>query len=380
MSYNPPVKRYGKDLGTPIPNVRFSLSERPRLNTHVASWLPLQLENERHDEYYVVLTGKVVSLDSEGFLCPAGFRHQLRLFRAAVVAAINGNLNASTAVPAAARYSAVDVRNGVVNSRGEPVREGEPVVMSMITVNGAPLVQYNAAAAGTSTAIPIADAAVVGVSHSIGHHIGVAPYSYLRSHSDVVSREESEDLFRGAATGKEARLGDSALQERHLSWRLQDRLTVLVSEESLTYPVVASRSSVALSGQAVAVGASLGAFERGARVTYDLNSDIVPANATTLSFLAPNMAGNDAADSLAVLESALEIRSYIVGQVLDQISTGNRTLLKHVKTRWESQVPGFEHLDRMPGSATGGQPHEVHTANSGVASPLGLVHISLLHK
>ena len=46
MAVNNPVRRYSKDLGVPIPEVRFSPSEFPRLNTWPAPYLPLKLENE----------------------------------------------------------------------------------------------------------------------------------------------------------------------------------------------------------------------------------------------------------------------------------------------------------------------------------------------
>lgn len=175
MAYNPTVKRYSKDLGVPIPNVRFTRAEFPRLNTWPAPYLPLQLENERHDEYYVILTGKVVALDSRGFYVPAGLALQLQILEDEIEANLNDTVDLSAAnanLVKLQRYDATDVAQGVVNARGLAVKLGEPVVLSFFEDgNGDALAQYDADDADTSTAYitPVA----IARTYDVGNHIGL---------------------------------------------------------------------------------------------------------------------------------------------------------------------------------------------------------------
>lgn len=366
--YNPAIKRYAKDLGIPVPNVRFCPSERPRLNTWPAPYLPFQLENERHDEFYVILTGKVIALDSRGFFVPAGLKLQLETFKAEVEGAVGGNLNASgsnAGLVTLERYTQTDVDNSVVNARGVLVKLNEPVVYSMIDDDAAALPGYDEAAAGTSTAIPIGGGSAITEKFSIGDHIGFAPYSWLRCASDVMERAvDANELHPTAASGPEASLPKDPTQLRHLAWELQDRGSALVADECLVYPVVTDRTGVLVKGQAVAIGANMAAFSLGARVTYDANSDIVP-HSVDEALLASEMDGNGAATDAAAVAKAIErYADRCIGQVVRKNTRHPSSLLDKVKTRWEASISGFTGLDRMPGSATSGMPWHMHTAGT----------------
>lgn len=363
MSYNPTVRRYAKDLGVAVPNPRESKCERPNLNTTIAPYLPLGMEQERFDEYQVVQIGKVMALDSLGFLTLAGLRIQLRLLGAAIVAAdvANTTLDAS-AVANLTRYRQVDVDKGVKNSRGQTVKLGEPVVFSMVKISDVFLPQYNIAVAGSSTAVVIPNAVVVTYSVDVGNHIGFQTAPAYRTASDVLSRSASE--FRSAATGTDARRPLDSTDDREENWSLGlQHFTVLVAEESFKYPVVATRAPILFDGMAVAIGASLAAFELGGLVTYNFDSDIVPANAANIAWaLTPVVtSGDDAADALSITAvgalNALAVRSLVVGQTIKRTSLASHPVecfLDKVSTRWGSDVPGMEALDAMPGSATGG--------------------------
>lgn len=407
MATNNPVKRYDRDLGRVVPMVRFGPSEFPRLNSWPAPYLPLQLENDRHDEFYVILTGKVLALDSMGFLVPAGLRLQLDTMEAEILAAAGGNLDASAAnanLDSLWRYDADDVANGVVNVRGQTVKLGEPVVFSFFEFErvggaGAITTQYNAAAANTSTAIPVDATPLLARDFDVGNHIGIAPYSMLRAASDVMSRAQNEnEMHPDAATGPEAAMPYDPTQLRNLAWELQNRATVLVRDEVLVYPVVADRTGVLLEGQAVAIGA-MADFDLGAYVTYDAESDIVPATlpsntvaeAAAVAEIAALDAvidavgtpdatqGDEAAAAVVDLVEALfeglrgTRNEHIVGQIVRKNTRFPSSLLNRVATRWADSIPGFEAIDRMPGSATDGYPWHMHTAGS----TLGEVQISL---
>jgi hypothetical protein len=339
------------------------------------------MNQERFDEYQVLQIGKVVALDQMGFLVPAGLRIQARTLQNAMLAVAAGggpiNLSAANgALSTLTRYTQVDVDQGVVNARGQTVRLGEPVVMSWIVLEGVNLAQYNAAVAGNSTAVVIGNLDTVTLSHDVGNHIGFQTAPAYRTSSDAMSRDAGE--FRPAATGADARRSLDATQNRHESWELGlQHFTVLVAEETMLYPVVANRSSILFSGQAVAIGAALTDFPLGSLVTYNSDSDIVPANGTTLAWALTTVDDTDADDiTINGALNALAVRSAIVGQVIQRDSLASRPVkafLNKVSTRWSS-VPGFLPLDAMPGSATDGKNYNTYISGT----TLGEIQISPL--
>lgn len=369
--YNPTIKRYQRDQGNVVPNVFNGETEHPRLGTFPAPYLPLQFEMDAHDDHYVVMTGKVVALDSTGFIVPAGLRLQLQTLEDEITAAIGGNLDLSTANADLAtlwRYDATDVAAGVKNARGLTVRLNEPVVASFFTDDGVALVQYNEAAANTSTAIPVSGGSVIARSRNVGNHIGLAQYSYLRTASDVLSRAADENpLHPAAASGPAARLPYDPTQLRHLAWEHQTHVGIEVAAAMAKYPVVADRSGVLIQGQAVAIGASLAAFVPGDYVTYNADSDIIPATAAGIVFPTTDFdADVDATVVTRIKNAIVDWHRKIVGQVQRVNGRFPQAYLERVATRWESTVPGFEALDRTSGTATGGKNWEMYAAGSNI--------------
>lgn len=372
--YNPTIKRFARDFGTMVPNVEFCPTEYPRLHAHVAPYLPLQLFIEKHNEYYVVLQGKVVALDSMGFIVPAGYAIEqetaegLTNFGTGNVDFTSGNADADFI-----RYSAADVANGVKNSRGVAVVLNEPVVYSMIRKGGVVLQAYS----DSDTTVDCNGAMTFAVT--IGDHIGCASGSWLRTSMDTISRAANAHLFNtGAATGMEARKAeDDGTLERNEHWRLQMEPKTVRTNYCLVLPVVDEYDPL-IEGQMVAVADDITDFVRGARVTFDRDSNIVVAEPDAVTV--GSLAGNDAAD-LVVVQAAIDatlasLKKYhnrIVGQVIKIDTRHPKSLLDKVKTRWDASIPGFEALDRMPGSATDGYPDNMHKAQS----TMGEVVISL---
>ena len=327
MAYDPTLKRYAKDLGIPVPNVEFCPTEFPRLHTFPAPYLPLGLENERHDEHYVVLTGKVVALDSLGFLVPAGLAIQLET---AAVNAANWNDASYT------RYTAADVAAGVKNARGVQCVLNEPVVRALRT----DAAQDEDLADG---AIPAANNPI-----TIGDHIGVASYSWLRASSDALDRS--------------GMIPKDPSELRHMAWEPQLASKTVRTNYCLEYPRAANRDNAKLEGQAMA----LGSFALGQRVTFDYNSDIVPYADPTVA--AGDVGAANAGDTATAINLALQklsaARSRIVGQVVKTNTRSPSSALDKVRSKWESGVKGFGDLDRMPGSATGGKAWNLHVAGA----------------
>lgn len=365
MAYNPTIKRYGRDFGTMVPNVEFCPTEYPRLHTHVAPYLPLGLEIEKHDDFYVVLQGKVVALDSLGFLVPAGYAIEQETAEGLANFG-TGNVDFRTANANAdfIRYTQVDVDNLVKNSRGTLVTLNEPVIYSMLRLGGVALQAYD----NTDATVDCNGAMTWSVS--IGDHIGVCAYSMLRTASDRLSREADEHLFNtDAADGMEARKAiDDGTDLRYESWSHQMENKTVRTNYCLIYPVVEDYAPL-IAGQAVAVADDIDDFVCGDRVTFDRDSNIVPHTAEAV--VVASLGGNDAADLVAVqaavtavLASTVKYHKRTVGQVIKKDTRHPKSLLDKVKTRWDSSIPGFEALDRMPGSATDGYPANMWAAQA----------------
>ncbi len=373
-NYNPPIKRYARDFGTMVPNVEFCPTDFPRLHAHVAPYLPLGLYVEKHDEYYVILTGKIVALDSMGFLVPAGYAIEqetaegLTNFGTGNVDFTSGNADADFI-----RYSQTDVDEGVKNSRGVTVTLNEPVIYSMLRLGGNPLQAYN----DDDTTVDCNGAMTWAVT--VGPHIGAASGSWLRTSMDTISRSANGHLFNtGAATGMEARKAeDDGTNERYDHHRLQMEPKTVRTNYCMVLPVVDEYEPL-IAGQMVAVADDIDDFVRGARVTFDRDSNIVVAEPEAVTV--GSLAGNDAADLVnvqaavdAVLASMKKYHERIVGQVIKIDTRHPKSLLDKVKTRWSASTPGFLPIDRMPGSATDGYPDNMHKAQS----TMGEVVISL---
>jgi hypothetical protein len=322
MAYDPTIKRYAKDLGVPVPNVEFCPTEFPRLHSFPAPYLPLGLANERHDEHFVVLTGKVVALDSLGFLVPAGLALQIELATAANVATDKWSDGTYT------RYTAKDITAGVKNARGVTAQLDEPVVSALVT---------DAAFAGVGGDVPVANSAI-----TIGDHIGIASYSWMRASSDILDRANIVPA--------------SPSDLRHMAWEPQLASKTVRTNYCLEYPVTANRTNIKIDGQAVAIGA-IANYKLGARVSYDVNSDIALEAALTDVGVVFSQEG------LNAVMAELDLRRRrCVGQVIKQNTRVPSSALDKVRSKWEAA--GFEDIDKMPGSATAGKPWNLHTAGA----------------
>jgi len=256
------------------PNVEKNEGIRPWLGTTVAPYLPLERYNKYDDDYFVLSTGKVVALDSLGFLVPAGLLIDLE-----------AGVGSGTLL-----YTATDVAQGVKNAAGTDVVEDEEVIASMV-------------AEGVTVSKPI----------------GITPYSYYRASSDSLSSHASWD----------------PTNLRYHNYQKQGRVGVLC-DYVVEYPIIPSGYAPHFAG----IAAAIGSFTPGGFVTFDVNSNVVPANCSS------------------------ELYCNLVGQVLRVDTTYPKALLDHVKTRYNLNTPGWTALDKMPGSATAGYPENMNYAGT----------------
>ena len=126
-------------VGNMIPDVEHSEGERPAGEFKPAAWLPTQFFDKYHEEYYVVMPGKILACDNDGRIVPAQY-----------------GLGAATIT-----YTAADVAAGVIDVR-----------------TGAALLAANT---GTFTVASVtAFMGRTGVAMAVSKPLGVAPYGYLQ--------------------------------------------------------------------------------------------------------------------------------------------------------------------------------------------------------
>lgn len=133
-------------VGNMIPVVEMSEGFRPAINFKVASWLPVQMFDKCNENWWVLMPGKGVALDTDGCVVPAGY----------------GVAGASIV------YTANDVAAGTIDiTTGAAVTGAKSVAVA--DVDGS---TYDFM--GRS-----------GVALTISNHVGFAPYAYIQWAGDA---------------------------------------------------------------------------------------------------------------------------------------------------------------------------------------------------
>lgn len=136
--YTPTSRKVWDHVGNIFPNVEHSEGVRPALGAHPAAWLPVQFKDKYFEEWVVITPGKIVALDNNGDLVPAG-------------------LKTATSIS----YTSSDVSAGTIDvTTGEPVTSEKTVTLA--NVDG-------------STSSFLGD---IGTALNISYPVGVAPYAY----------------------------------------------------------------------------------------------------------------------------------------------------------------------------------------------------------
>ena len=128
----PNYKRYDQ-WGHMTPNFEYSEGIRPAGEFQVAPYLPEVRYNIRLLYPVVLSGGKVVSMDSNGYIVPAGLQKQLAaLIAKGAVAKTTTRAGGTNEVVGLTRYTVKDVEGGVRNAAGAYVVDGEAVVESFV--------------------------------------------------------------------------------------------------------------------------------------------------------------------------------------------------------------------------------------------------------
>jgi len=250
-------------LSSTTPIVERSEGVRPAQHYKPANYLPLIRFDKKVGDYKVISTGKVISVDSQGYIVPAGLLIDIE------TAIADGNFN-----NVVNKYSAVDVQEGVTNFAGQLVQAGEPVVKSFFQDGDATkaLINY------------------------VGLPLGIAPY----------------DAWRNNGAG----LDNNPADFRYANWNLQQGISVL-TRYFIELPVVSNYTAVNYPGIAVFEGTP----KNGALVTFNANSNFV-----MLPSLADNAAASDIVSYIKTTQGRILGRIYFIDtdfpkDMLDYVKT-----------------------------------------------------------
>jgi len=345
--YQPYVATHKKwdHVGNLTPNVEISEGVRPAEELKPAAYLKLVRFDKYLEDYFVVSAGKVVALDGNNDVVPAGLRLQATNFLALWTAGVASGgtvtvqdvltycrTSANWAGDNYTAYDSIDLQQGIIdinapavlNAAGATVENTELVVESFfdVTIGGT---AYNL---GNLTAGQLAGAkasvTAIDQSLSVSYPIGIAPFNY----------------FRWAGGD-----GFNPAQYNLHNYNMQHQVTVLC-DYYIELPRIDDKGDIVFTGLAVLHDASLD-LAPGDFLTYDEDSDMVAGGSSCMD---------------------------IVGQAWKIDTSFPKDYLDRVRTAYK----GLGDLDKMPGSANAGLPDNVSYAGGTAAK--GVVRINLINR
>lgn len=327
-------KRYDQNFSNFTPNFEVSEGIRIAEAFQFASYLPLVRFDKRTGDYKVVSGGKVLAVDSNNYVVPAGLALDIQ------TAIADGDFDGCKNL-----YSVTDVNEGVKNFAGRAVTANEPVVKSFFDLS-------------EEGAIPSAATLI----HSVGKPIGVAPYDGWRQNG--------------------AGLEQNPIDYTYTNWNLQESTTVL-TRYYIELPVITDASKVAFPGMTVFVGAP----KPGDLVTFDALSNLVVASPLAASAFEAGVAGAPTdAELKAEVDRVTSALNNLHGNVLGRVTYIHdkwpKDYLQWVKTwnpnitRSAADTTGV--LDKAPGSATAGLPDILTYAGVSDPTKAKIVRINLV--
>jgi len=331
-------------VGNLTPNVEISEGIRPAEELKPAGYLKLVRFDKYSEDYYVVSAGKVVALDSDGNVVPAGLALQAAAYKAAWDTANTGGNTIQDQIDAArlavdglagytagaAAYDSADVdpvASGVAvkTHTGNDVVSGDYIVENFFTVptvaNGSPRI-IDLVTVDLDDADEDIDADLVTISAPIG----IAPYNY----------------FRWAGGD-----GFNPSQYTHHNYNRQHQVAVLC-DYYIELPRIDDKSLIKFPQLSCVFDSGL-TLTPGTFLTFDASSDMI------------EWAGTESFDD-------------IIGQVWKIDSGFPKDYLDRVRTAYE----GLGDLDKMPGSASSGLPDNISYA--GGTAVKGVVRLNLINR
>jgi len=344
------------NTGLTTPTVEKSAGVRPAQHFKPAHYLPLVRLDSKTGAYKVVSTGKVLAVDNNGLLVPAGLALDIETALAATwdvdgtatsLLAQAKALEVATPGTFGLVYSATDVSNGVKNWAGDAASAGEPVVASMLK-SGA----VNYKTANPATAVTVATGAYVGKP------IGIAPYDIWQNNSLTANIANNPNSFT------------------YTNFNMQQGASVL-TRYFIEVPVVADTSGLVLAGMTVFEGTPY----NGSIVSFNKNSnfvvhtDLALSNADSYTTADPTDAELKA-EFDRIINHINKTNGRILGKVIYVDTTFPKDYLDYVKT-WTPSISGASALDKAPGTSTAGLPDNLSLAGITSAGSAKVARINL---
>lgn len=336
--------------GTPNYNVEVAEGQVPPGEFYPAQYLPVvQSENRIAGSGFVLMPGKVVCLDQNGRLVPAGLAAEVKKAR---------GVAGYTYAGAATTYDALSESNGVVNSLGQFVQAGDNFVTSNL---------FSTAASGFNFTMPV----------------GVMRYSALKAPGSDPSNpatftQHSYDTGGARAFSRwcyiQVPVVETQTRTEAIPAGVTDyRITIYPDAAGLTFTGVTLTqkalpnfmSSSATATQYAIVGRTIlfnGPTPAGVSVSYNPNiqtpfcSLVINSSADPTKLLGQAV-GYDVNSNFVL--GGNKVAPHLVGQILD-VKSGQSDDLKLVRTYFRD----FGLWQEQPGSATDGRNTQLSIANA----------------
>lgn len=319
------------DRTSPLqPNIEISEGDRPAEEFKPASYLKVARYDKWYENWFVIQAGKVVALDANGKVVPAGLAAQAAAYKTDFE--LNTNTETITGCKTIARavtgldlYTADDVAQGTKNNAGNLVTVGEPVVESFFSFSATNLSNI----AGNTV---FTDSDSLTQTNVISKPIGVVPYN----------------VWQWAGGD-----GFNPTQYKFHNYNLQHQVAVLC-DYYIEVPVVLDTdyAGAPMAGIAAGIYTSGSPFTPGCFVKTGLDSNFY-------------------------LASTSDGWYDVVGQVLAVDTNWPKDYMDRVRTAWPN-LGTVPELNQSPGSASSGLPDNINMSNG--SKTQGVIRINLIFK
>jgi len=313
--------------GSTTPNIEKSEGVRVAQHFVGASYLPLVRFDAKMNEWKTISYGKVITVDANNDVVPAGLAIDIDIAKAGGYADKNAFIAAAASFGSV--YTATDVAEGILNFQGKAVTAGEPVIASFFE-------NYNAGNAQIN---------------QVGAPLGMMPF----------------DLWRQNGAG----WANNPMNYRLTNWNPQQGTTIL-TRYFIELPVVTNLSQIVYPG--LTVFENGGSVKGGDIVTFTKHS-----NYTVLPDVADLSTSNTFSDAAinAAIKEINDAKKRALGKVYFVDTKFPKDFLNYVRT-YKGNVSPAKDTDGTPGTATNGLPDNLRYA--GVTDPAAakLVRLNLI--
>lgn len=364
-----------KDLSSPwTPNFEISEGMRFGLN-YPAAYLPLERFEPTFQDWKVIGAGKPVALDSAGSMVPAGYKLLIAL------GAGNGP-----------QYTQNDVDHGIIKADGAPAALNDFVIDAMITA-GLTVGRCGGVASYDAYQLSGSDPTNPATYkfHNYNRQTGVAMLTdyYLEYPVEPFERIENEMIVTIGADSETFDLAHTTVLDYtvkvtingrrdvdfvfndgaggggvdQLDWTAQPGTLFLKVGDKVVVEYLYENTGV-FNAPFAGIATWRGGAKPGDLVTYDATSSFV-------SYTPGVVDATETVDASASIEAAIDKTLDILGTVYLVDSNFPKQFLDRVKTAYDDRLTGpivdgrtgqVSKLDRMPGSATDGMPHNIFYA------------------